>query len=388
MKSLLVTAFANIGSVSNGRMKSVYEHVEGERIVVTTDFDHRKKKYYELSEMQHANQVNLHVPAYHKNLSFSRIWSHIVYAIRLRKFLYQMEDKPDVIYCTMPTSSSAYICARFCRKFGIKYVIDVIDLWPDSLLPLVKGKSIIKACLYPWTYMTRFSYKNADVIMGESKKYVSEAKKYNKKATAYPIYLGVDINYINKIKIEHDVQLLKPNGEIWIGYAGSLGYSYDFKSLLDAVNSIKGGYQYKLWFIGDGGRRDEIEEFIKEHELNAEITGFLPYEKLLGYLSYCDIAVNIFRSNTKVIYSYKFNDYVAMNCFVLNSLEGETSEMIDQYKIGRNFNFSDNPLSNVMSEVLDRWEYYSSWKNNNQRLIREKLDKDKIYSVVKDIFNS
>lgn len=388
MKSLLVTAFANIGSVSNGRMKSVYEHVEGERIVVTTDFDHRKKKYYELSEMQHANQVNLHVPAYHKNLSLSRIWSHIVYAIRLRKFLYQMEDKPDVIYCTMPTSSSAYICARFCRKFGIKYVIDVIDLWPDSLLPLVKGKSIIKACLYPWTYMTRFSYKNADVIMGESKKYVSEAKKYNKKATAYPIYLGVDINYINKIKIEHDVQLLKPNGEIWIGYAGSLGYSYDFKSLLDAVNSIKGGYQYKLWFIGDGGRRDEIEEFIKEHELNAEITGFLPYEKLLGYLSYCDIAVNIFRSNTKVIYSYKFNDYVAMNCFVLNSLEGETSEMIDQYKIGRNFNFSDNPLSNVMSEVLDRWECYSSWKNNNQRLIREKLDKDKIYSVVKDIFNS
>ena len=182
--------------------------------------------------------------------------------------------------------------------------------------------------------------------------------------------------------------MLKPNGEIWIGYAGSLGYSYDFKSLLDAVNSIKGGYQYKLWFIGDGGRRDEIEEFIKEHELNAEITGFLPYEKLLGYLSYCDIAVNIFRSNTKVIYSYKFNDYVAMNCFVLNSLEGETSEMIDQYKIGRNFNFSDNPLSNVMSEVLDRWEYYSSWKNNNQRLIREKLDKDKIYSVVKDIFNS
>ena len=112
----------------------------------------------------------------------------------------------------------------------------------------------------------------------------------------------------------------------------------------------------------------------------------MPYEDLLGYLEYCDIAVNIFRSKTKVVYSYKFNDYVAMNCFVLNSLEGETAEMVNEYQIGRNFNYSDMPLSVAIEDTLANWGEYSTWKKNHQQLIDEKLDKEKIYSVVKEIF--
>ena len=96
--------------------------------------------------------------------------------------------------------------------------------------------------------------------------------------------------------------------------------------------------------------------------------------------------MNIFRENTKVVYSYKFNDYVAMNCFVLNSLEGETAEMVDEYQIGRNFNFSDNPLPEVFEDTLSHWDVYSSWRENHQKLIDEKLDKAKIYSVVSEIF--
>ena len=131
---------------------------------------------------------------------------------------------------------------------------------------------------------------------------------------------------------------------------------------------------------------DEIETYINQKGLNAEITGFLDYEHLLGYLGYCDIAVNIFRANTKVVYSYKFNDYVAMGCFVLNSLEGETADMVDKYQIGLNFNFSDHPLSVVLNDTLAYWKEYSLWRVNHQRLIDEKLDKEKIYSVVKEIF--
>ena len=191
---------------------------------------------------------------------------------------------------------------------------------------------------------------------------------------------------INKVKAEKPVILEKPEDEVWIAYAGSLGVSYDFNALLDAVKSIHGRYKYKLWFVGDGVRHNEIETYIKSNGLNAEITGFLSYDQLLGYLSYCDIAINIFRNNTKVVYSYKFNDYVAMNCFVLNSLEGETAQMVDEYRIGRNFNFSDQPLSVVLEDTLKNWERYSKWKNNSQKLVEEKLDKEKIYSVVKEIF--
>lgn len=386
MKTILVTAFTNISTATNSRILSVYSHIKGEKTVVTTDFNHATKSRYELKDMAHPDQVSLHVPSYKTNLSVGRIWSHLVFANKVKAYLYSLPQKPDAIYCTMPTSSAAYVCAKFCKKHHIKYVIDVIDLWPDSLLPLVKGKALIKSMLLPWTYLTRYAYRNADAIIGESVAYASEAKKYNPKAKVFPIYLGVDVDYIANVQKTQTVHIEKPDDEVWIAYAGALGNSYDFETLLKAVKNIHGRYKYKLWFIGDGVRYDEIMAFIKQNGLNAEITGFLSYEKLLGYLSYCDIALNIFRANTKVVYSYKFNDYVAMNCFVLNSLEGETAQMVEDYKIGRNFNFTNVPLVDVLSDTIDKWDSYSKWKSNNCKLIEEKLDKDKIYSVVTDLF--
>lgn len=384
--SILVSAFTNIEAVSNNRTLSILNQVDGDKMVVTTDFNHAKKQYYEAGEAEHTQQVLLHVPSYSTNISIKRIWSHLLFAQHLKKYLNALVKKPATVYCTMPTSSSAYVCARYCKKHGIRFVIDVIDLWPDSLLPLVKGKVIIKALLWPWTYLAHYAYKSADVIMGESVKYANEAKKHNPHAKVYPIYLGIDTHIANKIKNNPIVQLDKPSDEVWIAYAGSLGVSYDFKVLLDAVKNVHGRYKYKLWFVGDGVRHDEIMSYIKQNGLNAEITGFLRYDQLLSYLFYCDIAVNIFRANTKVVYSYKFNDYVAMDCFVLNSLEGETAQMVDDYKIGRNFNFTDNPLSAVLDDTLHNWEHYSKWNGNCQRIVSEKLDKEKIYSVVKNIF--
>jgi hypothetical protein len=386
MRILFISAFANINSKSNNRLLSIFENADGEKLVITTDFNHRMKKYYTEVESGNPDQIHLHVPSYKNNLSIKRIWSHIIFAKRLMKYLKTMKVKPDVAYCTMPTSSSAYVCAKYCKKYGVKFVIDVIDLWPDSLLPLVKGRAVIKRILYPWTYLTRYAYRHADVIMGESVAYLKEAKKYNQGAMAYPIYLGVDMQLIDRVKMNNPVSLNKPKDEIWIAYAGSLGTSYDFDTLLDAVKNINGRCKYKLWFIGDGVRHNEIATVIKEANLNAEITGFLSYDQLLGYLAYCDIAINIFRKGTKVVYSYKFNDYIAMNCFVLNSLEGETSSLVDDYKVGLNFDFSKNQLSIVLTDVIDNWDFFSKWKLNTDKLVSEKLDKVKIYSVVSEIF--
>lgn len=386
-KTVLVSAFSNINIGANSRTLAIYNHLDGEKTVVTTDFNHGKKIYYDTEEMSHPDQINLHVPAYKKNLSLKRIWSHIIFARKVKKYLYSLNDKPTAVYCAMPTSYAAYMCAKYCKKNGIKFVIDVIDLWPDSLLPLVKGKEIIKFFLFPWSYLTKYAYKQAGAIIGESVKYANEAKYYNTKASVHPIYLGVDVNLIKTVKEHNEISMEKPDGEIWIAYAGSLGDSYDFDTLLNAVYSIHDKYKYKLWFIGDGVQHDKIEKTINEKGLNANITGFVSHDQLLGYLSYCDIAVNIFRENTKVVYSYKFNDYVAMDCFVLNSLEGETADMVNSYKIGRNFNFTNHRLSEVLSDTLANWDYYSLWKGNSQCLINEKLDKEKIYSEVSDIIS-
>ena len=386
-KIIVISIFgSSINEVSNNRTKNIINALKNRELYVkyiTVDFDHTTKKYKKKNIDN--NTIYIHVPSYTQNISFKRIYSHLIFAVKLNKYLIDLKEKPSAIYCTMPTTMAAYISGKYCKRYGIKFVIDVIDLWPDSLLPLTSFKRILFFTTLPWRWFTIQAYKMADVILGESKKYALEAAKYNPLVPVYPFYLGVDVDKVNSILVKNDLEIAKNENEIWIAYAGSLGTSYDFETLIRSISILNNIIDYKLWFVGDGVARCTIEKMLQKYCVNAEITGFLSYEHLLKYLSYCDIAINIFRKDTKVVHSYKFNDYVATQCFILNSLEGETADMIEEYQIGLNFDFEDNSLDKVLLECISNWDKYHSWKINNRRLIAELLDKRKIYSKISSV---
>ena len=193
---VLVSAFGNTFS-GNSRLNSIRKAiVSDDAQIVTTDFSHAKKDY--LSKGWRENQVyHLHVPKYKRNLSIARIYSHLVFAFKLKRYLKTIS--PSVIYCAMPTSTAAYVCGKYCKQHGIKFVIDVIDLWPDSLMPLYHGlkAKLLYWIVSPWRYITTQTYQMADIILGESKEYAMCAARYNPNAPVYPIYLGVDMEYVN-----------------------------------------------------------------------------------------------------------------------------------------------------------------------------------------------
>lgn len=379
-KILIVSLFGDPLSDNNSRLNNIYDYIEAKKLIITADFGHGQKAYR--NGENYRNVKYIHVPPYTKNLGFKRIYSHICFAYYLWKYLRKMVDKPDVIYCAMPTSSAAVVCSWFCKKHNVTFVIDVVDLWPDSLMPISKWFKVFRFILYPWKCLTIIAYKNADIILGESVHYVNVARKYNSSVPAYPIYLGIDCDNIEKLKVKSEISLQKNGHEIWICYGGSLGNSYDFDVLLEAVEKLNRYYDYKLLFVGGGENQLYIEKKIEKLKLNAIITGVLSYQDYLKYLSYCDIGINIFKKDTFVIHSYKFNDYVASGLFILNSLEGETAEMIEQYHVGLNFNFDDNPLDKVLQDVCKNWDYYKNYRLNCNRLIDEKMEKGKIYKSV------
>lgn len=358
--NILIISIFGINFDSRNKKIRQYGFPDDKITLITSNFQHGAKQYI---KNNHASDAALgikriSVPAYKKNLSFQRVFSHIVFSLRLKKILNQLEDKPDLIYCVMPTSSAAVIAGKYCKKHDIPFVIDVIDLWPDSLIPIIRCKKLLNLCMSPWRYLTNSAYRLADYISSESKAYAQVAHKINPKVPFSHTYLGVNINdsriFINSSRIS----LKKPDDEIWIGYGGSLGNSYDFNVILSGLETLKSkGIKYKMWFVGGGEKETYIKNYAEQHGLNIEITGRLPYGDLLRYLSYCDIAINTFLEGTLVVHSYKFNDYVAAGCYILNNLPGETSEMIDQYQIGRNFNTQN--FSEILLSTIRNWDKIS-----------------------------
>ena len=101
MYTVFVSAFTNI-ALPNSRTSSIISRMEGDKMVLTTDFNHTEKRYYEAGEADHEQQMLLHVPSYKKNLSIQRICSHLVFAWKVRKKLNAL-------------SESQMLCIVLCR---------------------------------------------------------------------------------------------------------------------------------------------------------------------------------------------------------------------------------------------------------------------------------
>lgn len=386
-KIFIIAAFTSVGGNDNSRPLNVAYALKNKRCdctLITTDFSHGDKKYrdYMPAIADGIKYEYIHVPSYPKNLSIRRFWSHVKFARGVKQYLKKLSEKPDVLYCAMPTSTSAYQCGKYCKKNNVRFIIDVIDLWPNSLLPIMPMKKLVNLILSPWYHYTHSAYRSADYISAESKEYANVAHEKNPNVPYSHTYLGIDVDNIKSQIAESQVSFEKDDNYIYLCYGGSLGNSYDFDSILKAVKFIHNKrVKYQMLFVGDGDNRAMIESYAKENNLNITVTGRLSYKDLLKYLSLCDIAFNAFTPGTLVVHSYKFNDYVACGNFILNNLKGETADMIEQYQIGRNFD--QNNVCEVLYDVCQNWfNIKQKYKSGLNKLINTELDKNMIYSIL------
>ena len=356
--------------------------------MLTSNFNHRSKEYY-VNPPKYIKDVEyeyIPVGQYKKNLSIRRIVSHLQFAFGVKSYLKKTERKYDLIYCFVPSSAAVVAISDYAHRNNAKMVVDVLDIWPDSLLPIMKYKKLIKLLLYPWFCLSKKSYKLADYISAESVQYAKIAHAANPTVPWSYTYLGIDVDRIEQLINESNVKVDREPGQIILCYGGNLGNSYDFDSIIKALILLKNkNVNYKMYFVGGGDKQSYITEQIQENKLNAIVTGKVVYSDYLKYLSLCDIAFNSFLPNTKVVHSYKFNDYCATGLFVINSLSGETEDVIKRYKNG--LSYKENELPEVLLEVCENWDTkYKLWKKHNYDCVKDLLDSKAIYKrLVQDI---
>jgi len=150
-KIILVSLFYYEKS-DNIRISTIYRLLkeEGAEVeLITTGFNHREKRKHD--PKQHPSDITfLPVPGYNKNVGFRRPYSHLVFALRLRNYLKKLSYRPSKVYCLVPAVSAGWACNRYCRKNKIPFVVDVIDLWPESFIILSSHKKILRLVTFPW----------------------------------------------------------------------------------------------------------------------------------------------------------------------------------------------------------------------------------------------
>lgn len=145
--------------------------------------------------------------------------------------------------------------------------------------------------------------------------------------------------------------LVKCEGEMWLGYAGTLGTSYDLPLVFEALRKVNNPH-LRFIIMGDGPKLDEFKELAAG--LNTTFTGYLSYERMCGVLMACDMVINPIISTSVATIINKHADYAACGRPVINTQNSdEYRALVTEYKMGFNCDDENNIASSINHLVRD-----------------------------------
>jgi len=263
---------------------------------------------------------------YYKNISVARLSSHYLFARNAFKLLETMEV--DLIYVLLPPNSLAVFASKYKLSHPkVKLCFDIIDLWPEAM---VAGK--VKS-LFPFKIWKNMRNKN----LGVADYVITECDLFHK--VLGDILQGVQTSTIHMarkdegIKINPQINL----DEIHLCYLGSINHIIDILTINKLIKGLSNKKPVVLHIIGDGENRDSFIESAKESGARVEYCGkiYEPDEKQ-SIFDKCHFGLNMMRKTVCVGLTMKSIDYFQAGLPILNNIQGDTTQLVEDYRIGLN----------------------------------------------------
>ena len=356
--------------------------------LVTGDFNHYKKSVRNVEEFKknypdYSDIVFLHMPKYKKNISLKRYYSEKYWSVQFNKWFKKHAKDFDVVFFSdidynLPVD-------KICVKHGIKKIVDIRDLRPEAFKVVVKNNFLYNVLFFPMKLKANKAYACADEFVSVSREYLDRGLSANTKSkNPAVVYLGSTLEKFFQGVEKYSDEIVKPEGEFWVSYAGTLGESYDLFTLIDAAKKLESAYDGKIKFkiLGQGPDEEKLRKHVEKIDAkNVEFIGFLPYEKMAAFLCKSDITVNAIKKKASQSIINKVADYFASGAPMLNSCTcQEQRDMVDDYQVGMNYE-AENPdsLAEVIRKLYDDPDLRKQYGENAKKLALEKFDRRTSY---------
>lgn len=352
--------------------------------LITSNFRHEKKEHRTIDEKQLKKSkykiTLLNEPGYKKNVSLKRFYSHYILSKNLKKYLKTIE-KPDVIYCAIPSLDLAKEAAKYAKQNNIKFIIDVQDLWPEAF-QMVFNIPIISSLIFtPFRLIANYIYKSADEIIAVSETYANRAATVNKKyKNKLSVFLGTDLKKFDSIEKKE-----KNNKKITLVYVGTLGHSYNLNDTIKAIKILndKGYNNIEFKILGNGPLMKEFEQNANSLQINATFLGRLPYNEMVKEMCQCDIAINPIMKGAAQSIINKVGDYAAAGLPVISTQEcQEYRELIESRNIGLNCDNDPKDIAKKLEILIKNKKTREEMGKNNRKLAEEKFDRKQTYKEI------
>lgn len=365
-------------------------HNRGHQVeVIVSDFEHGAKKHRATLDNKYPFKLTyLHETGYPNNVHPKRLWSHYIWGLNVEKYLKNLSQKPDVVYAALPTFTAGRLAGKWCNENGVKYIVDVQDLWPEAFQVAFKNP-IIQMAFKPMEWIADAAYKAADKVIGVSDTYRDRALKVNTKVKdGLTVYLGNDGEKFDVARKAFAVP--KPADEFWIAYIGTMGYSYDLHCAIDAIKMASeqiADRKIKFVAMGGGPLLDEYRNHAQNAGILNEFTGPLQYEVMVGKMCSCDAVINCLRPGAAQSITNKVGDYALSGLPVINTQENqEYRDLVTEYNCGINCECGNaNEVAKAIIKLMTDPVLCKSYGENARKLGNERFDRRTSYIKIVEL---
>ena len=299
-----------------------------------SDFIHREKKK---GRLPRSNHRYIETVVYKKNLSIRRLYSQYDFA---RKVFHVLKNEPvDLLYVMIPANSLARTAVKLKKILHTKVVLDIIDMWPESL-PL-KGVGTLWP-LQCWRRLRDDNLGQADLVFTECGLY--------KRLIGLKPEEAVTL-YWPKDKGASEWAFQKDDNCMHVVYLGSVNNIIDMNAVTEILREANRSKKVKLHIVGDGEKRQAFLEILKQNGIETEYYGTVYDEtKKQEIFDRCSYGINIMKPGVCVGLTMKSIDYFCYGLPIINNIQGDTWEMVEQYGIG--INCIGNSYKECASDIL------------------------------------
>lgn len=374
----------NIGSIVRHHNLAKYMDKERYNVYIisssavhNSDFNFiTDNKIYQISKIDDVNYIHIRTSQYKGN-GLKRVINILQFYFntkRARKKLEKEIGKPDIIYASSPVPTAAVVGLNIAKKSKTKCIVEVRDLWPDSIVSfdVAKKNNILVKILY---HIEKKMYIKADKLvftMAGGKEYL-QTKKYRDKidlSKVYNINNGVDIEqyeYNSKNFFVNDDEELNDTSTFKILYTGSIRKAYNVKQILELAKKIQDNHfdNVRVFLYGNGNEKPEMIKYCEDNNINNVIfRDFIDNKYIPDIMSKCDICllhgknVDIFKYGTSQnkMFAYLYSGKPIISSFY------NPYELIE--KNGCGITLRNNTLDEYYEAFL---KIYNSYEENKEK---------------------
>ena len=251
--------------------------------------------------------------------------------------------KTDLIIATSPQFFAAVWASRLAFVKRKPWVMEVRDLWPESIktVGVMKDNFVIRYLEKQEMRLYR-SASHIITVTDTFKERISERGIKPDKISVVKNGANHSL-YTLRNKNQKILSELVLDNKFIVGFIGTLGMAHKLDFIIEASEKIKDPSIHFL-FVGAGAEKKNLEKLVQKKKVkNATLLGMISKEAVPEYLSILDVSlINLKKSETfKTVIPSKIFESCAMGKPILLGVDGEARRMIESYPAGLYFEPED-----------------------------------------------